>query len=234
MIVVMHRTSPASVHARSRHARSVHARRGRRPIAALAAIAVAVVLGALLAPAAGAHGDDGVLTVVSATPSGTSSTVTVQLAYEGDGHPVDGATVAVVADDGAGNALDPVPMGPGSAPGQYTATVQFPSAGTWNLRVTAVSPSATLTLTQDVTADPGVTVGTEPTTTAASGADDGLTGTPTTVAASDDGKGADGDTAADADDGSPLPWILGGLAVVVCVALGVVFVGRGRTQGPID
>ena len=227
MIVVMHPTS----HALS-HARPLRSRHRRRPIAALAAIAMAVVVGALFAPAAGAHGDDGVLTVVSATPSGTSSTVTVQLAYEGDGHPVDGATVTVVADDGAGNALDPVPMGPGSAAGQYTATVQFPSAGTWNLRVTAVSPSATLTLTQEVTADPGVTVGTEPTTTAASGADDGLTGTPTTVTASVGGDPAD--DAGDTDDGSPLPWILGGLAVVVCVALGVVFVIRGRTQGPID
>ncbi|UDY35418.1 FixH family protein [Dermatobacter hominis] len=216
--------------------RPARRRAGAAALVALLAALVALVPGLVAAPTAGAHGDEGVLSVVSATPSGTSSTVTVQLVYEGDGHPVDGATVTVVADDGAGATIDPVPMGPGSAPGQYTATVVYPSAGTWNLRVTAVSPAATLTLTQDVTADPGVAA---PSSTADPATDDDVTGSPTTAqigeAANDEAPETEPAAAEDEDEGSsPLPWILGGLAVVVCVGLGVVFVLRGRDQGPID
>jgi hypothetical protein len=221
---------------RRHHRPSVQCRpSGRVGTARLVLVALMAGVGALaIAPSAGAHGDDGVLSVVSATPSGTSSTVTVELTYEGAGHPVDGATVTVVADDGAGRTIDPVPMGPGSAPGQYTATVEYPSAGTWNLRVTAVSPAATVTLTQDATADPGVTA-VPSTTVAAGGGGDGDAVTSSTVEIGD----AATDTAAPEGDGadedsSPLPWILGGLAVVVCVGLGVVFVLRGRDPGSID
>ncbi|HMR95458.1 MAG TPA: FixH family protein, partial [Microthrixaceae bacterium] len=122
-----------------------------RIVAALLAVLLVVGVGvAAIAPMAGAHGDDGVLAVVSATPSGSSSTITVKLTFEGDGHPVDGATVTAVADDGAGAAIDPVPMTAAGSPGEYTARLEFPSAAVWNVRVTAVSPSATVTLTQDI------------------------------------------------------------------------------------
>lgn len=205
-----------------------------RIVAALLVLALVMGVGiTALAPLAGAHGDEGVLEVLSATPSGTSSTITVKLTYEGDGHPVDGATVTVVADNGAGTALDPQPMTAGGAEGEYTSTVQFPSAGTWNVRVTAVSPAATLTLTQDITSEPGVTVGTAPeetTTTADPALDEEVTDSPTTVAGDDiSATSEEGDS-----DSSPLPWILGGIAVVVIVAVSAVFVMRGRNQGSID
>jgi hypothetical protein len=204
-------------------------RRIGAPVAALVVLLAALTT-ALLAPVAGAHGDDGVLQVVSVAPSGTSTTVTVRLTYQGDGHPVDGATVTIVGDDGAGAAIDPVQMTAGSEPGQYTATIEFPSAGVWNLRVTSVSPAATLTVTHEVTADPGVTAP-EPTDDPV--LDEEMTSSPTTAdvgeASSEERAGTD-----DGDGSSPLPWILGGLVVIVCVGLGVVFVLRGRNQGPID
>lgn len=206
-----------------------------RVVAALLVLALVMGVGiAAIAPMAGAHGDEGVLAVVSATPSGTSSTITVKLTYEGDGHAVDGATVTVVADNGSGTALDPLPMNAGSAEGEYTATVEFPSAGTWNVRVTSVSPAATLTLTQDITSEPGVTAGTAPeesTTTADPALDEEVTDSPTTVA---DGDDISATSESDDSDSSPLPWILGGIAVVVIVAVSAVFVMRGRNQGPID
>lgn len=115
------------------------------------------VASAAVAPVAVAHSDEGKLEVVSVTPSGTTAVITVRLTYGNDGEPVDAATVTVAGDDGAGVRLDPVPMKRTQAAGEYSADVTFPSAGSWNLRVTSVTPAATLTLTQPVTADPGVT-----------------------------------------------------------------------------
>lgn len=206
----------------------------RTPIvraAALLAVLMTAVLAvglAALAPVAGAHGDDGVLTLVSATTSGSSSTVTVKLTYEGDGHPVDGATVTVVADDGAGQSVDPVPMEAGTSSGEYTATVQLPSTGTWNLRVTAVNPAATITTTQVVTGseapggtEPEMTVGTEPEQTATPTTEDPaldaeITESPTSTSAEDD------------DDSSTLPWLGGAVVLLGLVAVAVVAVVRGR------
>ena len=191
-----------------------------RIVAALLAVLLVVGVGvAAIAPMAGAHGDDGVLAVVSATPSGSSSTITVKLTFEGDGHPVDGATVTAVADDGAGAAIDPVPMTAAGSPGEYTARLEFPSAAVWNVRVTAVSPSATVTLTQDI-AGPASTSSTPTESTPTSGS------TPGTTPASTSGAPVDGVTATREDtaeeaveqsDSSPLPWVLGIGALVVVV-----------------
>lgn len=205
-----------------------------RIVAALLAVLLVVGVGvAAIAPMAGAHGDDGVLAVVSATPSGSSSTITVKLTFEGDGHPVDGATVTAVADDGAGAAIDPVPMTAAGSPGEYTARLEFPSAAVWNVRVTAVSPSATVTLTQDI-AGPASTSSTPTESTPTSGS------TPGTTPASTSGAPVDGVTATREDtaeeaversDSSPLPWVLGiGALVVVVGAMAWVVARRG--SGP--
>lgn len=195
-----------------------------RIVAALLAVLLVVGVGvAAIAPMAGAHGDDGVLAVVSATPSGSSSTITVKLTFEGDGHPVDGATVTAVADDGAGAAIDPVPMTAAGSPGEYTARLEFPSAAVWNVRVTAVSPSATVTLTQDI-AGPASTSSTptESTPASTSGAPvDGVTATREGTA----------EEAAEQSDSSPLPWVLGIGALVVVVGA-VAWVVARRGSGP--
>lgn len=195
-----------------------------RIVAALLAVLLVVGVGvAAIAPMAGAHGDDGVLAVVSATPSGSSSTITVKLTFEGDGHPVDGATVTAVADDGAGAAIDPVPMAAAGSPGEYTARLEFPSAAVWNVRVTAVSPSATVTLTQDI-AGPASTSSTPTESTPASTSEapvDGVTATREDTA----------EEAVEQSDSSPLPWVLGiGALVVVVGAMAWVVARRG--SGP--
>lgn len=195
-----------------------------RIVAAILAVLLVVGVGvAAIAPMAGAHGDDGVLAVVSATPSGSSSTITVKLTFEGDGHPVDGATVTAVADDGAGAAIDPVPMTAAGSPGEYTARLEFPSAAVWNVRVTAVSPSATVTLTQDI-AGPASTSSTPTESTPASTSEapvDGVTATREDTA----------EEAAEQSDSSPLPWVLGIGALVVVVGA-VAWVVARRGSGP--
>lgn len=195
-----------------------------RIVAAILAVLLVVGVGvAAIAPMAGAHGDDGVLAVVSATPSGSSSTITVKLTFEGDGHPVDGATVTAVADDGAGAAIDPVPMTAAGSPGEYTARLEFPSAAVWNVRVTAVSPSATVTLTQDI-AGPASTSSTPTESTPASTSEapvDGVTATREDTA----------EEAVEQSDSSPLPWVLGIGALVVVVGA-VAWVVARRGSGP--
>jgi len=205
-----------------------------RLVAAILAVLLVVGVGvAAIAPMAGAHGDDGVLAVVSATPSGSSSTITVKLTFEGDGHPVDGATVTAVADDGAGAAIDPVPMTAAGSPGEYTARLEFPSAAVWNVRVTAVSPSATVTLTQDI-AGPASTSSTPTESTPTSGSTPGSTPASTSGAPVDGVTATREDTAEEAverSDSSPLPWVLGIGALVVVVGA-VAWVVARRGSGP--
>ncbi len=205
-----------------------------RIVAAILAVLLVVGVGvAAIAPMAGAHGDDGVLAVVSATPSGSSSTITVKLTFEGDGHPVDGATVTAVADDGAGAAIDPVPMTAAGSPGEYTARLEFPSAAVWNVRVTAVSPSATVTLTQDI-AGPASTSSTPTGSTPTSGSTPGSTPASTSGAPVDGVTATREDTAEEAveqSDSSPLPWVLGIGALVVVVGA-VAWVVARRGSGP--
>jgi len=196
-------------------------------------VGVLALLG-LTASAASAHSDDGKFELVSATPDGPASVVTVKLLYTDD-DPVTDATVTVAGDDGTGATLTPVTLQAGTAEGEFTGTVDFPAPGTWNLRVTSVKPAAELTLTQEISADTQVTTEgsggaadpSVPSTTVAGS-------TPTTV-----DSGVPEITAKDTSDtsdggSSPVWWILGVVAAVVAVALGVLFVAKGRNQGPIE
>jgi cobalamin biosynthesis Mg chelatase CobN len=100
--------------------------------------------------------------------------------------------------------------------------------------VTSVDPEAALTLTQTVASDPQVTTG------SVGGGSEPAPGEPaaTTSDTVDDGVPeitADAASSQDDDSGtSPVWWIVGGVAALAAVAVGVMFVARGRTQGPID
>ncbi|MBS1837446.1 MAG: FixH family protein [Actinobacteria bacterium] len=196
-----------------------------RPLVGVLCLVLAIAAGA---PIAAAHGDEGKLEVVSVTPSGTTAVVTVRLTYGNDAEAVESATVTIAGDDGAGTRLDPVPMQRTQLPGEYTADVSFPSAGTWKLRVTSVTPAATLTLTQDITADPGVTASTgtslDATTSSTPRPTDGeQSGKPlvsTAPSSTGDGGGSGSTT-----------WIVVGVVAVVVVLGAAVLVARRRSGG---
>ena len=105
---------------------------------------VALVLA--LPTAAAAHGDTGIIEVVSAEPAGaTSVDYVVQLTYESDGDPVPDADVTVTVEGG-----EPLAMTP-EGDGRYVATVTFPDAGEHAVRFAAEEPAATLEHEQVVT-----------------------------------------------------------------------------------
>lgn len=204
----------------------------RRIPLAVAAACMALVALVATAPVAAAHGGDGVLEPVSVTPDGRSVEVSVRLTYESDGHDATGATVTVAGDDGAGAALTPVSL-TDQGGGTYGGTVELPSDGTWNLRVTAVEPPAQLAL-------PAVTVAAAPSTTAADASSSTSTSAPSTADAGavDGAEATEGIVAlGDDEDGggtAPWVWVVAGVAVVAAVAAGLLFVARGRRPGPID
>ncbi len=70
--------------------------------------------------------------------------------WDNDGHAAADATATVVADSPTGERLGPVPMEPTDDDGRYTATLDFPSPGDWNVRFTVVTPPGTLEITQTV------------------------------------------------------------------------------------
>jgi hypothetical protein len=187
-------------------------------------LALAVTAAAVLLPAhaAMAHGDEGALEVVEATPSDVGSTVTyrVSLTYANDGDPVDGATVTATAVLQGQPPEPPITM-TGANGGIYEATVAFPSAGAWNVQFAADDPVAT--------AQVSFTVEAPPTTTEAPAAS---TVPPTSAVAPDDATLADdeGDS-----DGPPL-FLFVGLAVAAAMLLsaGVALFIRRRGGTPED
>lgn len=205
-----------------------HTSTSRRSSAARFAVALLLALGATVVGAAGAsaHGDKGLLAVESATVAGTTAQVTAKVSFL-DGDPAAGATVTVAGDNGAGATLAPVTLPAAANTGQYSGAVALPAPGTWTLRVTSVDPTAEAAPTQVVVAAPSATTTSAP------------TGVPVTTSpvTSDGGVPeitADDDTSTDDGGVSPVWWVLGGIAVVAAVATGIIFVARGRNQGPID
>ena len=198
------------------------------------ALAAAVVL-AFLPSSASAHGDDGTLEVISATADGSTATITVRLTYENDDDPVKDATVTVAGDNGAGASLTPVTLQPASTEGEYAAPVTFPASGTWSLRVTSVTPAAEVSLTQEISGGPQATVeGGGTAATSAVPAMDQATTTTDEVPGGVPEITSEPAAAEDDGGGSPWLWVLGGIAVVIAVGLGAVFVARGRRVGSID
>lgn len=185
---------------------------------ALAALAIAIVAALVLASPAGAHGGEGQLDITSIAREGDEVTLTAHVIYIADGHGVPDATLTVVVGDGT-----PVPMAPGAADGDYTATVPAPPGAA--IRVTSVEPAVTAETTAPdlpATTTTEATSITEPSSTAAPVTTDQP---PSTAPDSDEdaaaiSNGASGDNS----DDSSTPLIAGLIGLVVVVAGGVAFV----------
>lgn len=157
-----------------------------------------VVVLLALPTTASAHGDTGILEVVSAELAGdTAVRYVVRLTYENDGDLVSSADVRVVT-----GGTEPVTMAI-DGDGLYSATVTFPDAGEHAVRFESDEPTATLEHLQVVTA----------TTTA----DD----------APDAPNVAEAPLPDDAEGGSAWLLVLMTIIVVVMVVLAIAFV-RGR------
>jgi hypothetical protein len=157
-----------------------------------------------------------VLTVETAEPTAGAVHYVVRLTWENDGHPAVDATLTATPVTADGTSLTPVPLAALDADGRYEATVTFPEPGPWTVRLTSVTPTATMEVTAQVASaanTPSTTVATTaPPTTAAP--------TTTAAAAGDDSRGdAAGDTGDTGDDGSSAGALIafGGLAVLVAV-----------------
>jgi YtkA-like len=143
--------------------------------------AIAALLVVLVPVAAEAHGEEGSFEVTTAAPAGDLTvTYDVLLTYDDDGDAAVGATVALTGEGPGGATVGPVALAPTGESGHYAATVTFPAAGQWQLRISGTSPEALLEQPQTVepvgaptTAAP--TIAAPPTTSAATVA-------PTTVA----------------------------------------------------
>jgi hypothetical protein len=136
-------------------------------------LAAALILSAVTFSAgpAAAHDDVGVLEVVQADVQGTRATYEVSLIYSGDREPVENATITVVAQDPAAVTVGPVNLEPTGEPGRYTASLEFPSTGSWTVRFSSVRPRATIERSENLTEPaqaPSSTVA--PTTTASTSA----------------------------------------------------------------
>lgn len=177
-------------------------------------LAVALVL---VAPqAAWAHGDEGELEVVEATPDDTGSAVTyrVRLTYANDGDPVGGATVTATASTVGEAPLAPVTFTP-AADGVHEGTVAFPSPGDWSVRFESLDPEAGLTVSFTVAEPPPPTTAPPPTEPSAP-----PTSTDSTPSLADEG----------ADDEGPPTGLIVGLVVsgLLVVGAGVALVVRRR------
>lgn len=120
-----------------------------------AGVSIFTLVGGILVntPPVSAHGDTGVAAVSSAVQSsGTTVDFDVTLSNENDGDPADGATVTLagVASGDSAQRVGPVALVGGGEPGHYRATVEFPSAGDWEMTVSALEPEATLKFRQSV------------------------------------------------------------------------------------
>lgn len=168
-----------------------------------------LALVAFAAPAA-AHGDAGVLKL-EVTNDGTEYTFQARLTYDNDGEPADaGATVTLsIAGQDAG---PPKTMTEGD-PGEFSATVNLGTPGTYTATVTSETPAATTEETITVPdAGSSTTATTETPTTEKPEVS-------TTSAANDD----------DGEKDDDVPWlgiVAALLAVVVAIALVIVFVKR--------
>jgi hypothetical protein len=221
----------------------VPVRPARRLIAVLA-LALAAALGLLpgvgVSPA-GAHDGDAVFEV-EAHPAGLAIHYIVRVTWADDGHPAEGATVTATAIGADGTQLTPVPLVQSDSDGRYTGVLEYPSAGTWTLRITSIDPNGTLQQAQEVTPPPTTTAPPSEVTTGpgdATGSDPESGETGGFAPADDDTGGSDdGDEEATgsgdgSDDGSGMPLALI-LAAIVVIGGAVAAVTLLRRSGPSD
>lgn len=190
----------------------------------------ALVLGAATPPAA-AHDGVAIIDFEDAHPAGTSIHYVVRVTWEDDGHAAIGATVTATATNAAGTQLTPVTLAPADEDGRYSGTIEFPSEGSWTVRVTSIDPTGSEEQTQEVTApatteapDDGAVDDDGSTDDTAAEAVDGF-------APADDGTGPDAEQAASdgGDDGGvPVYLIVAALAVALVGAATAVGIARRK------
>ncbi len=178
---------------------------------AAAAVALAVALVMLgPVPSASAHGGPGKIQVLSRTQSPGQVIYKIKLFFVDDNDPGANASITAVGGLAGQQPVGPVAFTATPTEGEYTATVNFPVGGDWAVRFNAIEPPATLTEVAHVVA-PATT--TAEVTTAAPAP-------PATVGASLSG-GESG------SGSSALPWVFGGLVVIV-IAVVIAMFSRKR------
>jgi hypothetical protein len=139
----------------------------------------------------------------------------VRLTWSNDGHAALDSTVTATPVRGDGTTATPVPLTPLDEDGRYEATVAFADPGSWTVRITAVSPIATLEVPTEVSAPIATVTTVAPSATDATSTTTELDETPA-AAASDSEDG----------DGPPLALILVGIVVVAAITAVVVVRAR--------
>lgn len=214
--------------------------RSRRLLATVfASVAAVLALGVAAAPA-GAHDGDAVITVEAVHPAGQSIHYIVRVTWQNDGHAAVDATVTATGIAADGTQLTPVPLAPADADGRYSGAIEYPAAGAWTVRITAIDPTGTIEQPQDVVATattqaPNVTTG-APADGGFAPADDG-TGDSAEDDAATDPEGAAPATDAGADassDGGDFPILLvvAAAAIVVLGAVTAVNIIRRTKANP--
>jgi hypothetical protein len=203
-----------------------------RLVALVAGLAASMALAAgPLAPSAGAHDGDAVLTVEATHPAGMSIHYIVRVTWADDGHPAADATVTATGVAPDGSQLTPVALAPSDDDGRYAGVVEYPEAGSWTVRITAIDPTGTLEQAQEVTA---------PTTTApeaggsevTTGGEDGDSAATEGFAPEEDGTGASDEAAGGGSDDGGMPVYLlvaAGVVVLVGAATSINVIRRNRT-----
>lgn len=207
----------------------MHAKRSQsfRPIPTAAAIVIAALMSLLLvgAPPAGAHGDEGEMTVIAAEPGADPDTVRVEigLLYANDDDLATEATVTATLTNADGQTVGPVPV-PRIEDARYGTEIAVPSPGTWTVVVTSTNP--------DAESDPQtVEVSAAPSTTATTASDgDGATEPSPLIAPAPDASGASASAPTESsDDSSVLPIvIIVVVVVVIALAIGGFLIARRR------
>jgi hypothetical protein len=207
-------------HSSTDHRRA--AGRIRRLLATVLSLAVPVTAGLAGATVAFAHGDEGVMEVISAeAPSPSEVAVEVGVVYANDDDLAEEATVTVVATGPDGSSVGPVDV-PRREDAVYAATFAVPSPGSWSLEFTSTGPAATATTQVTVPDAPATT---SPPTTDPPTSDASSSEPPETTAASDDEQAAG--TTDDEDGTNVLPLVVIAL-VVLAVGTALVLVARSR------
>ncbi len=111
---------------------------------------------------AGAHSGKGSIKIVSRDPAGSLTIhYVVEISFVADGHPASEA-VATVVGESAGLSIRPELLAPvAGKTGTYEATVVYPTAGVWEIRIASLDPTAVLLLTE--TFSPAVDTSAAPT-----------------------------------------------------------------------
>jgi hypothetical protein len=140
------------------------------PILAVIAATVGILLG--FANPAGAHGDDGAMTITAVEQVGpTSVRVEVGIVFASDDHLATDASASatLTGPGGAPGAPTPLVKQPGNT-SLYRADIAVPTPGSWVVAVSSTNPTSRATAPVEVAAQPSTTTGPSPTPTTASAA----------------------------------------------------------------